>query len=63
MFEQLDINEIETPELCDQCYALTWAICELVDPIVRDTLNWILLERLQVLNSRFNDVRLSRLEG
>ncbi|WWJ86650.1 hypothetical protein VRB03_19850 [Erwinia aphidicola] len=39
------------------------AISELVDPIVRDTLNWILLERLQVLNSRFNDVRLSRLEG
>lgn len=54
--EMLSIETIATPELCDQCLALTWAINELVDPMLRDTLNWILLERLQHLNQRFSDV-------
>ena len=50
-----DISTLDNEELCDQCRALAFAITELINPIARDTLLWILAERLQMLGLRFAD--------
>ncbi|WP_380183495.1 hypothetical protein [Kalamiella sp. sgz302252] len=48
-----DAIPTDTRELCDQCLALAWSITELTNPLVRDTLHWVLLERLQMLSVCF----------
>ena len=48
-----DYTPTDTEELCDQCLALAWTITELTNPQVRDTLLWVLLERIQMLSACF----------
>lgn len=52
-YQRYDATPTDTRELCDQCLALAWSITELTDPLVRDTLLWILLERIQMLSVCF----------
>jgi hypothetical protein len=44
-----DPLSVTAGELCDQCMALSVAITELTNQQVRDTLNWILVDRLYSL--------------
>lgn len=48
-----DISTLDINELCDQCRALAFAITELTDPIARDIMLWILVERVDMLSLRF----------
>ncbi|WP_455811350.1 hypothetical protein [Pseudomonas graminis] len=48
-----DISTLDINELCDQCRALAFAITELTDPIARDIMTWILVERVDMLSLRF----------
>ncbi|MDI3441262.1 hypothetical protein QLG07_17495 [Erwinia sp. V90_4] len=48
-----DISTLDNNELCDQCRALVFAITKLTCPITRDTLLWVLADRLDMLGLRF----------
>jgi hypothetical protein len=42
-------------ELCDQCLALSIAISELTNNQIRDSLNWVLVDRLCALRKQMAD--------
>ena len=50
-----DISTLDINELCDQCRALAYAITELRQPVARDVLMWILVEKIDMLSLRFED--------
>lgn len=45
-----DKTPLEIDELTDQCRALSFAITEITNPVAKEILNFILWERLDVLN-------------
>ncbi|QLK60970.1 hypothetical protein GE278_09465 [Enterobacteriaceae bacterium Kacie_13] len=45
-----DKTPLEIDELTDQCRALSIAITEITNPVAKEILNFILWERLDVLN-------------
>jgi hypothetical protein len=46
----VDKTPLEPDELCDQCRALCLAITEICNPVAKEILNFVLLERLNLLN-------------
>ena len=50
-----DSASLDDNELCDQCRALAYAITELRQPVARDVLMWILVEKIDMLSLRFED--------
>lgn len=52
---QYDPQDVSDAELCDQCMALSVAISEVANFQLRDTLNWVLIDRLNSLRGRLSD--------
>ncbi|PLV61025.1 hypothetical protein GKQ23_02720 [Erwinia sp. E602] len=50
-----DTANLDNTELCDQCRALAYAMTELTQPIMRDVLLWVLVEKIEMLSLRFED--------
>ena len=50
-----DPVSITLSELCEQCLALSVAISELTNNQLRDSLNWVLVDRLCALRSHIVD--------